>query len=138
MDSYAIFVTFSLLYIYDFSLKNYVLTLKYQISFHQQETAAYRRILFSIKLKCILVTDVISVRGKFQFESRSSHSEVVLGKDALKIYNKFTGGHAYRSVISTNLLSNLIEINFRHGCSHVNLLHISEHIFLKTPPGGCF
>ena len=25
-----------------------------------------------------------------------------------------------------------------HGCSLVNLLHFSEHLFLGTPLGGCF
>ena len=29
--------------------------------------------------------------------------------------------------------SNFIEVTLRHGCSPVNLLHISEHLFLRTP-----
>ena len=33
-------------------------------------------------------------------ESRSSRPEVFLGKGVLKICNKFTGEHPYRSVIS--------------------------------------
>ena len=33
---------------------------------------------------------------------------------------------------------NFIEITLWHGCSPVNLLHISEHLLLRTPLGGCF
>ena len=36
------------------------------------------------------------------------------------------------------LLCNFIEIALRHGCSPVNLLHISEHLFQGKPLGGCF
>ena len=69
---------------------------------------------------------------------RSSHSEVFLRKGVLKISSKFTGEHPCRSAISIKLQSNFIEIVFRHGCSPVNLLHISEHLFLGIPLGGCF
>ena len=33
-------------------------------------------------------------------------------------------------------LQSPFELALRHGCSPVNLLHISEHLFLRTPPGG--
>ena len=33
---------------------------------------------------------------------------------------------------------NFIEIALRHGCSAVNLLIFSEHLFLGTAMGGCF
>ena len=36
------------------------------------------------------------------------------------------------------LQSNFIEIAHWHGCSPVNLLHISKHLFLRTPLYGCF
>ena len=36
------------------------------------------------------------------------------------------------------MLCNFIEITLWHGCSPVNLLHISEHLFLRTLPDGCF
>ena len=55
---------------------------------------------------------------------RSSLPEVFSGKDALKIYNKFTGEHPCRSVISINLQCNFFEITLRHECSLVHFLHI--------------
>ena len=42
--------------------------------------------------------------------SRSSPSEVFLGKDVLNIFIKFTGEHPCRSAISTKLLCNFLEI----------------------------
>ena len=33
---------------------------------------------------------------------------------------------------------NFIAITLRHGCFPVNLLHFSEHLFLKTPMEDCF
>ena len=48
---------------------------------------------------------------------KSSHSEVFLRKDALKICSKFTGEPPCRSAISIKLQSNFIEIAFRHGRS---------------------
>ena len=62
--------------------------------------------------------------------NRSSHPEVFLEKDALKICSKFTGEHSCWSVISIKLQSNFIEIALQHGCSPVSLLHI----FRKTSP----
>ena len=52
---------------------------------------------------------------------RSTHSEVFLGKRILKICNRFTGEHPYRSrsMISIKLQSNFIEITPWHGCSPV-------------------
>ena len=66
---------------------------------------------------------------------RSSHSELFLGKGALKISNKFTGEHPCRSAISIKLQSNFIEIALRHGCSPENLLHIFRTPFLKNTSG---
>ena len=63
---------------------------------------------------------------------RSSHPEVFLGKDVLKIYSKFTGEHPCQNVISINLLCNFIEITLQHRCSSVNLLHIFRTPFLKN------
>ena len=39
------------------------------------------------------------------------------------------------SVISIKLLSNFIEITLRHGCSRVNLLHVSRKPFTKNTYG---
>ena len=72
---------------------------------------------------------------------RSSHSEMFLVKDVLKICSKFTGKHPCQNVISIKLLCNFIEITLPHGCSPVNLLHIysySEHLWLKTPLDSYF
>ena len=59
-----------------------------------------------------------------------------LGKDVLKICRKFTGEHPCRAVILIKVQSNFIEITLRHGCSPVNLLHISRIPW--TPLEGYF
>ena len=58
-----------------------------------------------------------------------------LRKCVLKICSKFTGEPPCRSVISIKLLCNFIEITLRHGCSHVNLLHISRTPFSENTSG---
>ena len=63
---------------------------------------------------------------------RSSHSEVFLGKDILKICSRFKGECPCRSVILIKLLCNFIEITLQHGCSPINLLHIFRTPFLKN------
>ena len=65
--------------------------------------------------------------------SRSSHPDSFLGKGVLEICCNLTGENPCRSVISIKLLCNFIKITLRHGCSHLNLLHI-----LRTPLSGCF
>ena len=69
---------------------------------------------------------------------RNSPPEVFLEKGVPKVCSKFTGKQPCRSVISIKLQDNFIEITHRHGCSPVNLLQISEQIFLRTPLEGCF
>ena len=64
--------------------------------------------------------------------NRSSHPEVFLGKDVLKICSKFSGEHPRRSVISIKLQNNFIKITLRHGCSPVYLLHIFRIPFPKN------
>ena len=66
---------------------------------------------------------------------RSSHPEVFLRKDVLKICSKFTGEHPCRSVISIKLQSNFIEIALWHGCSPVNLLYIFRTSFPSNTSG---
>ena len=73
-----------------------------------------------------------------QTKFRSSPPEVFSGKDVPKICSKFTGKDPYRSVILIKLQSNLTEITLKHGCSSANLLHISEHLFIRTPQEVCF
>ena len=63
---------------------------------------------------------------------RSSHPEVLLGKDVLKICSKFIGEHPCQSAISIILRSTFIEIALRLGCSPVNLLHIFRTPFPKN------
>ena len=75
------------------------------------------------------------LRNHAQAHIRSSHTDVFIGKDVLKICSKFTGGHSCRSVISIKLQSSFIEITLRHGCSPVNLLHIFRTSFLKNISG---
>ena len=57
---------------------------------------------------------------------RISHPDEFLEKVILKICSNFKGEHPNRSAISIKLQSNFIEITLRHGCSPVNLLHISR------------
>ena len=66
---------------------------------------------------------------------RSSSPGLFLGNDVLKMCSKFTRKHLCRSVISIRLLCNFIEIAFRHGCFHVNLLHIFKTPFFKDSSG---
>ena len=66
---------------------------------------------------------------------RSSRPEVFLRKCFLEICSNFTGEHPCWSVISVKLQSNFIEIKLRHGCSPVNLLHISRTPFPKNTSG---
>ena len=58
-----------------------------------------------------------------------------LGKGVLKICSKFKGEHPCRSAISIKLLFNISKIALRHGCSHVNLLHVFRTPFLKNTFG---
>ena len=74
----------------------------------------------------------------FRTLSRSSPSEVFLGKGFLKTCSKFTGEKPCRGAISIKLLCNFIEIAPQYRCSPVNLLHIFRTLFLRTPLNGCF
>ena len=69
---------------------------------------------------------------------RNSPPEVFLEKGVPKVCSKFTGKQPCQSVISIKFQDKFTEITLRHGCSPVNLLHISEDIFLRTPLEGCF
>ena len=59
---------------------------------------------------------------------RSSHPEVFLGKCVLKTFSKFAGEHPCRSAIS----------HFGMGALLWICCMSSEHLFLRTPLGGCF
>ena len=64
--------------------------------------------------------------------SGSSHPQLFLRKDVLKICSKFTGEHTSGSMISRQLLRNLIEMALWHGCSLVNLLNNFRTHFSKA------
>ena len=66
---------------------------------------------------------------------RSSHPDVFLGKDVLKICSKFTGKHSCRSAILIKLLCNITEITLQRGCPPVHLLHIFRAAFPKDTSG---
>ena len=67
---------------------------------------------------------------------RSSPLEVFVGKDVLKICNKFTGEHLCRSLISKKLFCNVIDVTLLRGPSSLNLLHIFRTPFLRSTSGG--
>ena len=60
----------------------------------------------------------------WNINKNEQNPEVLLVKGVMKICSRFAGEYPCRSVISTKLQSNLIEITIRHGFSPVNLLHI--------------
>ena len=62
--------------------------------------------------------------------TRSSRTDVFLGKGVPKACSQFIGEHPYQKVISIKLRSTL-----RHGCSPVNLLHIFGTPFPNNTSG---
>ena len=78
---------------------------------------------------------IITMQTMINSIIRSSCPEVFLVKSILKICNRFTGGHLRRIMISVNLLCNFIEITLWHGCSPVNLPHISRTPFSRNTSG---
>ena len=69
------------------------------------------------------------------YNVRSSHSEVFLEKDVLKICSKFTGEHLCSPRRTPRRTPNFIEITLRHECSPVNLLQIFRTSFTKNTSG---
>ena len=53
-------------------------------------------------------------------------------------YSKLTGEQPCRSAISVKLLCDIIKITLCHGCSPVNLLHISRRPFPNNNSDRCF
>ena len=58
------------------------------------------------------------------FQTQSSRGVVI--ESVLEMCSKFTRERTCRSVTSTKLQRNFFEITLRHGCSPVNLLHLSR------------
>ena len=65
-------------------------------------------------------------------KSRSSHPEAFLEKGVLRICSKLTWEDPCQSAISIKLQNNFIEVALQHGCSYVDLLHISRTLFPKN------
>ena len=78
-----------------------------------------------------------NVKGPFFFITRSGPPEVFSGKCVLKICSKYRE-YQCRSAILMKLQNSFIEIALRHGCSSVNLLHISRTPFYKSTSGRLF
>ena len=87
---------------------------------------------------CVVIGQRVSKIFWERLSFRSSLPEVFLQKGVPKISSKFTGEHPSWRVISIKLQRDFIETTHRRGCSSVNLLHISEHLFLRTLLVGCF
>ena len=90
---------------------------------------------FSSKSSFILNFPMFLIGGASFLMLRSSHPEVFLGKEVLKLCSKFTVEHPCQSEISITLLCNFIEIALRHGCFSVNLLYIFRTLFPKNTSG---
>ena len=88
----------------------------------------------SLILGCFFPLSILNLDYLIQ-GTRSSPSEVFLGKGVLKICSKFTEEHPCRSVTSRKLLCNFIEIALWHGFSPVNLLHMFRTPFYKNTSG---
>ena len=91
--------------------------------------------ILQIKSSCLLKVQPNKLWLLVTIKFGSSRPDVFLVKGVLKIYNKYTGEHPCRSVISIKLLCNFIEIALRHGCSPVNLLHIFRTPFSRNTFG---
>ena len=81
-------------------------------------------------------------RSHFENFNRASHLKLTEADTQRCSWKKVFWKHAAtlqenpcRSVISKRLLCNFIEITLRHGCSPVNLLHISRTRFTRNTSG---
>ena len=108
-------------------------TYKMVDSLYVCETSLFKSVSVKITDRKILMT--VSNFTMHLRAIRRSHPEVFLGKGVLKICSKFTGEHLCWRAISIKLLYNFVEITLWHGCSLVNLLHISITPFLKNTSG---
>ena len=115
------------------NLDNELMT-KFESLINKEIKSFYERIDI-VKHLILMPFRVNKIEAVFHRCSRSSHPEVFLGKGVLKIWSKFTGEDPSRSAISIKLQSNFIQIALRHGCSPINLLHISRTPFPKNTSG---
>ena len=78
---------------------------------------------------------IVNFDNKSKQISEAAAQGCSLGNGVLKICSKFTGKHSSQSVTSIKLPCSFIETTLRHGCSPVNLLHISRTPFLNNISG---
>ena len=88
---------------------------------------------------CLVATGSITfakkhttARGQPETLIQKQTPDVFLGKDVLKICNKFTREHPCQKVVSIKLQSNFIDIAFRHGYFLINLLQIFRTTFPRN------
>ena len=96
---------------------------------HVYQTLFWSQVTYQFRLPPKYILSI------FKTVFTNNHSELFLGKGALKIRSKFTREHTWRSVISIKFLCNFIEIALWHGCSPVNLLHIFRTYFPRNTSG---
>ena len=84
-----------------------------------------------------MATPIQFIISMFSFHAiRSIHPWVFLGKGVLKISSKFTGEHPCGSAIYWN--HTLLNSHFGMGVLLWICCIFSEHLFFRTPLGGCF
>ena len=116
------------------------IALCWMISFHIQQNG--KRIKEALKKIFFLNTLMVFLKNAFlktcpytwcllSSKTRSSHPEVFLGKDPLKICCKFTG----TPMPKCDFNKVAVAITLRHGCSPVNLLHIFRTPFPRNASG---
>ena len=120
----------------NYSLQKIILTkelcsMRYNKCYRQISYYCQVRICSKLLIKALNVVFQLSCNAI----TRSSHPELFLRKDVLKMCSRFTREYPYRSLISVKLQSNFIEIALRHRCSPVNLLHIFRTPFPRNTSG---
>ena len=84
-----------------------------------------------------MATPIQFIISMFSFHAiRSIHPWVFLGKGVLKISSKFTGEHPCGSAIYWN--HTLLNSHLGMGVLLWICCIFSEHLFFRTPLGGCF
>ena len=118
--------------------------LGFDLNLSPSNLVAYKKRVTKKRLNCSYrcgvtakakMKDKVLVAEKQLTLSRSSYPEVFLRKNVLRICNRFTREHPYRSVISIKFQSNFVEITLRQVGSPVNLLHIFRTPFSTYTSG---
>ena len=80
-----------------------------------RNTFSQNNFIFGNKLGSHNIKDTLSGLNNFL---KNSLPDVFLGKRILKIFNKFTGEHPWRNVISIQLLCTLLKLHFGMGVAN--------------------